>query len=107
MQLQWFTLPQKRDHTITLQKITKTKLQYRTDKWIDRVDDLSTVETVGCCHLEVFVRILIGEQERVPLMAEHNREATLAKTEESHYFIFFPHWTVFAHTLPAVSVRRQ
>lgn len=64
------------------------KLKQRNE-CIGTVYGESSVEPLGCCHLEVFVRILIGGHERVPLMTEHNREATQAKTEESHHLIFF------------------
>lgn len=78
-------------------------MSVKTKKVPNMEDGQSAAETAGCCHLEVFERILIGDWERVPLTTEHNGEATQAKTEESHYFIFFPHWAVFVWPPPAVT----
>lgn len=52
----------------------------------------SAVGTVGCCHLEVFVWILSRSQDRVPLMTEHNEEATQKK--KGSYLCIFSHWMV-------------
>lgn len=52
----------------------------------------SAAGTVGCCHLEVFVWILSGSQDRVPLMTEHNEKATQKKKDPIFASFFHIGW---------------